>query len=279
MAMRYSFNMKIGFAALIVPAALFAQPTSLLIEDLTWTELRDAIAAGKTTAIYYAASIEENGPGVALGKHLFIAHHTAQKIAEELGDALVYPVMPFAPTGDPVHKTGAMRFPGTVNVSEQAFGLIAHDVAVSAIAAGFKNVALMSDHGGAGQEALKRVAAELDRVWKPKDVRVVYVPDLYFKEKDAMRKYLTEHNIAIDYHAGTDDTSEVMFIDKENKWVRRDKLVAELDNGRLFSKSGPIEAGETGVHGDQTKATPELGEMFIGHKIKFAVDQIRQLLR
>lgn len=39
--------------------------------------VRDAIAAGTTTAIYYAGSIEQNGPGIALGKHLFLAHYTA----------------------------------------------------------------------------------------------------------------------------------------------------------------------------------------------------------
>jgi creatinine amidohydrolase len=60
---------------------LKAQTPSLLIEDMTWTEVRDAIAAGKTTAIYYATSIEQNGPGMALGKHLFIAHYLSQRIA------------------------------------------------------------------------------------------------------------------------------------------------------------------------------------------------------
>ncbi len=41
---------------LLLPSVALAQSKSLLIEDLTWTEVRDAIAAGKTTAIYYAAS-------------------------------------------------------------------------------------------------------------------------------------------------------------------------------------------------------------------------------
>ena len=72
----------------------------------------------KTTAIYYAASTEQNGPGLALGKHIFIAHYAAQRIAEELGNALVYPTMPYAPAGDPIRKTD-MRFPGTVSVSEE----------------------------------------------------------------------------------------------------------------------------------------------------------------
>jgi creatinine amidohydrolase len=257
--------MKYCVALAFFAAAAFAQPKSVLIEDLTWTEVRDAIAAGKTTAIYYAGSIEQNGPGMALGKHLFIAHYTAQRIAEELGNALVYPTMPFAPTGDPENKMGHMRFPGSVNVSAEAYALIAQDVVRSAIAAGFKNIVLMSDHGGGGQEALKNVAADMDSAWKSKGVRIVYIPDLYFKEKEQMKAYLTAHNIPIDSHAGTDDTSEVMFIDKDGRWIRRDKLI----NGR----------GTEGVTGDQTKATPELGKMFIDYKIHDAVDQIRQLLK
>ena len=58
-----------------------------------------------------------------------------------------------------------------------------------------------------------------------------------------------------------------MFIDRENKWVRRDKLVK--DDGR----------GSTGVNGDQTIGTAELGKMFVGYKIKDAVDQIRTLVK
>ncbi len=54
----------IAFLVLLSPG-LTAQTSSLLIEDTTWTEVRDTIAAGKTTAIYYAGSTEQNGPGVA----------------------------------------------------------------------------------------------------------------------------------------------------------------------------------------------------------------------
>lgn len=247
---------------LLLPSVVLAQSKSVLIEDLTWMEVRDAIAGGKTTAIYYAASIEQNGPGLALGKHLFIAHYAAQRIAEELGNALVYPTMPYAIAGDPIKKTGHMRFPGTVSVLEETFGAVARDVALSAIAAGFKNVALMGDHGG-GQQTLKKVAEALNAEWSPKGVHVYYIPDLYHKEKEQMKEYLTKRNMAIDEHAGIDDTSEVMFIDKENKWVRKDKLAP--DDGKM------------GVRGDPTQASVELGKMFIEFKIKNAVTQIRSL--
>src|SRR2546422_7845141 len=121
----------------LLSSALAAQTQSLLIEDLTWTEVRDAIAAGKTTAIYYAGSTEQNGPHMALGKHNFIARYVSQRIAEKLGNALVYPVMPFGPTGDIATKTDHMRFPGSVSVSQDTFGAVAREVALSAIAAGF----------------------------------------------------------------------------------------------------------------------------------------------
>jgi creatinine amidohydrolase len=261
--------------------AIHAQPNSLLIENMTSTEVRDAIAAGKTTAIYYAASIEQNGPGMALGKHVFIAHYLAPKIAAQLGNALVYPTMPFATTGDwgltdagsieQGKKTGHMRYAGSINLSEETFGAVAHDVALSAISAGFKNVVLMCDHGGAAQSQLAKVAEKMNQEFSPKGIHVYHVPDLYFKEKDVMKEYMSKHGLPLDAHAGTDDTSELKYVDKmvngpSPKWIRPDKLV----NGH--------DGDGTGVNGDQTKATLELGKMFTDAKVSLAVNQIKQLI-
>jgi creatinine amidohydrolase/Fe(II)-dependent formamide hydrolase-like protein len=240
---------------------------SVYVEDLTWQEVRAAIAAGKTSAIIYTGSTEQNGPHLALGKHNFIAHYVAGRIAEELGDALVYPTLPFAPTGTRVGKTGHMRFAGSVSVDPEIFLGIVRQVAESALVAGFRNVFVMGDHGG-GQAELKLAAEELDNEWSPRGVRVYYVPDPYFKEKEQMRQHLSERQIPYDAHAGTDDTSEVMYIDSEHKWIRRDKL-APSD-----SKQEPL----TGVDGDPTKATPELGKLFLGYKVSNAVSQIRARL-
>ena len=46
--------------------------------------VRDAMAAGKTTAIIYAGGTEQNGPHMSLVKHNLIAHHVAGQIAEKL---------------------------------------------------------------------------------------------------------------------------------------------------------------------------------------------------
>jgi creatinine amidohydrolase/Fe(II)-dependent formamide hydrolase-like protein len=252
--------------AAVFPPSSFAQEARrpVLIEDMTWTEVRDAIVDGRTTAIIYVGSTEQNGPHMALGKHNFIAHYVAQRIAEQLGDALVYPTLPFAPAGDPVAKTGHMRFPGTVSLTPAVFESVVHAIGLSAITAGFRQVYIMGDHGG-GQEQLRAAAESLDAAWRLRGVRVRYVADLYYKEKEQMRAYLAERHIAPDLHAGTDDTSELMFIDSLGHWIRTDKL----------ARSDSTQQAITGVDGDPTKATREMGRVFIGYKVADAVAQIK----
>ena len=247
---------------LLLAAQAAAQPGSLFIEDLTSPEVSAAIASGKTAAIYYAGSTEQNGPHMATGKHNFVARYVAQRIAETLGDALVYPVMPFAPTGDAMRKTDHMRFAGSVSVSDATYSAVAREVALSAIAAGFRRVFLMGDHGG-GQAALGRVASGLDGEWRGKCVRVHHVPDLYFRTEEQVREYLALRGLSAGAHAGMPDTSELMFVDRDNRWVRRDRL-APGD-------------GSNGVDGDPRQASVESGKLFIRFKIDNAVRQIRGL--
>jgi len=92
-----------------------------------------------------------------MGKDVFIARYLAAKIAEQVGNALVYRVMPFAPTGDwgvvqpgtmdPTQKSRHTRYNGSVRLSKETFGAVAHDVAMSAIAAVFKDVVPMGRPG------------------------------------------------------------------------------------------------------------------------------------
>ena len=90
--------MAIGL--LLAATTAFAQTRSVFTEDLTWMEIRDAIAAGKSTAIVYAGGIEQNGPHMILGKHDQIVAWTAERIASELGHTLVAPVVSYVPEGD-----------------------------------------------------------------------------------------------------------------------------------------------------------------------------------
>ena len=143
-------------------------------------------------------------------------------------------------------------------------------MALSAITAGFKNVVFIEDHGG-GQQTLSKVAEAMNKEFGANGIHVYHIPDLYYKEKEVMLDYLPKHGFPIDSHAGTDDTSEVMWVDKQvngnnPKWIRKDKLV----------KSTPGDG--TGVTGDQTGATFEMGRIFTDAKARLAIDQIKSLI-
>jgi creatinine amidohydrolase len=256
--------MKIFSVVLFFFTAIFAsaKSNSVYIEDLTWPEVRDAIAGGKTAAIYYAGSTEQNGPHMALGKHNFIAHYVAGKLADRLGNALVYPTMPFAPTGDAIKKTEHMRFPGSVTIPDELFGRVAHDVALSAIASGFRFVFLLGDHGG-GQEALAKTAEQLDDEFGPKGIHVYYIDGAAHEEP--LRVFLKGHNLPPESHGGIDETSELMYIQTDHDWIREEK----------FAPADPA----VGVEGDPRPSSAKLGKIFLGMKIEIELQQIRLRLR
>ena len=91
------------FVFVIVARAALAQaPGTVFLEDLTWTELRDQIGAGKTTIIVPIGGVEQSGPDMALGKHDVRVRALSQKIALALGNALVAPVIAYVPEGGPL---------------------------------------------------------------------------------------------------------------------------------------------------------------------------------
>ena len=53
-------------AALVLVASVASSQTRFLhVEDLTWPELRDAVAAGAASVMVHAGGVEQNGPLMA----------------------------------------------------------------------------------------------------------------------------------------------------------------------------------------------------------------------
>ena len=83
----------------------------IYLEDLTWTELRDRIAAGATTAIIPIGGTEQSGPAIALGKHNVRVKILAGQIAGALGNAIVAPVVAYVPEGTISRRPAIWDFP------------------------------------------------------------------------------------------------------------------------------------------------------------------------
>ena len=259
-----ALGLGLGLNAVAQPAGKLP---SVHLEELTWTEVRDAIQAGTTTALIYTGSTEQNGPHLVLGKHNFIARHVAGRIATELGNAIVYPVLPYAPTGDSAARSGHMRFPGSIHLSTTTFRAVVRDLALSALAAGFRQVFLLGDHGD-GQNELSAVARELDGLWMTRGQRVFYVPAVYVLQEQQVRAYLSAVGITGDGHGGAADTAELAFIDRQGQWVRTD----------AWARSSNQTEQVSGVSGDPLRADAAMGRTFIDYKITNGVRQIRELM-
>lgn len=251
-----------SFLLLFLACFAVPPPSRVLLEEMTFTEVRDAIQAGKTTVLIFNGSTEASGPHLALGKHNFRARYLGERIARELGNALVAPVLPFAPTGS------LMKFPGTINLSPETFAKVNEEVADSLVKAGFKNIILMGDHGG-NQEPLKKLAPELDVKYRPRGVRVFFSSDGYAKSDAQVEAYLKEHGYPPSNHAGIADTSELWAVDA--KYIRPSKMAM----GDPINASGEI--GPSGVQGDPRRSSAALGRTFNDIKVKNAVAEIRRL--
>ena len=120
---------------------------SVFIEELTWVEVRDALEAGKTTAIVATGGIEQNGPYVATGKHNYVLQATTEAIARKLGNALVAPIVEFVPEGDIEPPSGRMKYPGTISLREETFQSLLTDICGSLKQHRFTDIILIGDSG------------------------------------------------------------------------------------------------------------------------------------
>ena len=259
-----------GVAGLAIALAVASRPLTaplpdtVEIADMTWVEVRSAIARGYTTVIVPSGGIEQNGPHMILGKHDYIVRWTAARIAGALGRALVTPVIPFVPEGDYDPPDGHLRFPGTVGVSEQVFAGMLDGIARSLKAGGFTTICFIADHGGSLKPQAE-VAARLTREWAQQQIRVIDVSDYYADEAQTdFLKAQGETPATIGQHAGIADTSELMAVHPQG-----------VDLGRFAG--APFTLERNGVSGDPMKASAERGRALIDIKVAAAVRQIKAL--
>ena len=237
-------------------------PDTVFLERMTWPEVRDALAAGKTTVIVPTGGTEQNGPHMALGKHNVRIAANAEAIARRLGNTLVAPVVALTPEGGIDPPTGHMRFSGTISIPDPVFRQVLEYTARSLKQHGFRNIVFIGDSGPnqAGQNA---VAATLNAEWAGSMTRVHAIPGYYRSDPEGDAAEMMKFGIRrdeIDNHADVRDTSQMMAVDPT--MVRTDKR----ERGD----------GKNGVQGDPRRATAEIGRVLNARTVERTVGLIRQ---
>jgi creatinine amidohydrolase/Fe(II)-dependent formamide hydrolase-like protein len=257
------FWLALAFACL-VGSAQAQSPRSVYLEELTWTELRDAVKSGSTTILVPIGGTEQNGPAMVLGKHNVRVRALAGKIAGGLTHTLVAPVLAYVPEGSVNPPSAHMRFPGTITIPEAAFEATLEYAARSFKQHGFRDIVFLGDHGGY-QKSLKRVADKLDREWSATPVRVQAL-EAYYRAVEAdyaqalKRQGYSEAEIGT--HAGVADTSLAMAVDPA--LVRVERL------------HGPKLAAAEGVYGEPSRANAQAGQLGVDLIVARSIAAIEQ---
>ena len=122
------------------PRALAADAPNVEFEMMTWPEVKQALASGKTTALVYTGGTEQRGPQNIIAGHNYIGREVVKHIAEKLGNAIAMPVLPFTPAqADPEN-------PGNIDLPAGTLAMVLENISEGAIANGFKNVEIGRAH-------------------------------------------------------------------------------------------------------------------------------------
>ena len=260
----------------ILAGPLGAQSPQPLVEfgEMTWVEVKNALAAGKTTALYYTGGTEHRGPQNVNGGHNHMARATVKAIALALGNAIAMPVLPYTP------NNASATLPGTIGLTPELLGPILERLAEQAIASGFKNVVLMGDHGGGQPGVYRDVATKLDAKYAAQGIRVIYADSVYAPAQDDFEKSLRERGYPPSGHAGIFDTSEMIYVCGKD-CVRMEELKNALgDPVRLPGqpRDTTTPRRNNGISGDARRSSAELGKELFDLRVKYAVSQIRREL-
>jgi creatinine amidohydrolase/Fe(II)-dependent formamide hydrolase-like protein len=235
---------------------------SVFLEDLTWLEVRDALRAGKTTAIVATGGIEQNGPYLVANKHNIVLRATTEAIARKLGNALVAPIVAFVPEGDIDPPTGHMKYPSTISLTEDTFRRLLTDITSSLKTHGFRHIILIGDSGG-NQPGMKAVAADLAAKWKGSGTTIHFIPEYY--DYPGVAKWLATQGVRQTDEGIHDDfaiTSQMMVIDPASVRLRQ-----RMANGK---------ATINGVDLVPVEKSVEWGKKVVNYRADITVAAIRK---
>lgn len=257
--------------------------STVLIEEMSWIEIRDAIASGKKTVLLVAGSIEQHGPQLPVMADSLVGQYIAQQAALQLGNALVAPVL------QPALAEHHMGFPGTITVDIDTFVAVLTHTCTSLADAGFENIVLISAHGG-NTDAMIAYAPRIAKMLLGKANVYMATAPVTPEEARQRIKLAERYNISVGQagvHAGWTETSMVLAIRPD--LVHMDKAERGLDDPEFYSPEkqkrnqlqgfavGVKPLSPNGILGDPRGATAEAGKELLALRVRELVDTVRSL--
>ncbi len=242
-----------------------AAPANVFLEELTTQQVTAALQQGTRTIIIPVGGTEQSGPHLTLGKHNIRVRVLAGKVAQQLGDTLVAPVLAYVPEGRVDPPTEHMRFAGTISIPESTFVSVLEGATRSLWQHGFHNVVLVGDHGGY-QSAMQALASRLTTSGAKSGNRVFFIGAYYRATQTTYVDSLKAHGLSpsqIGSHAGSADTALQM-------------AVAPATVFPDFFEQAARDGAKGGTVGDPRAASASLGQAGVDVVVRDSVAAIRK---
>jgi creatinine amidohydrolase len=234
-------------------------PNTVWLEEMTWMDVRDALAAGKTTAIIATGGMEPNGPWLVTGKHNHVLRVNCEVIARKLGNALCAPIVKFVPEGSIDPPSGHMLSPGTISTREGTFRALLTDIAQSLKQHGFERIILIGDSGG-NQDGQRAVADSLTAIWQGQPI-IAHVQEYY--DYGAVTDFLAQKGV----QQGDDKLHDDVAI----------SLNMFLDDPRSIRLAERVKAGKATINGvslENRARTTELAQQLVEFRTTVTLEAI-----
>jgi creatinine amidohydrolase/Fe(II)-dependent formamide hydrolase-like protein len=246
-----------------------------LLEEMTWPEIKEALAEGYRTVIIVAASIEQHGPQLAELTDTAIGQAYAIDLAKRLGKALVAPVI------RPGLSKHHLALPGSLSLRPEIFAGVVEDYVSCYVKHGFENIVLFSSHGG-NVKALETIAENL----RGKYPEVKIVTGISLEALGELQRRLEKmENVpagACGGHACDFETSVMLALHPEH--VRMDKAqpgyvgTPSPELLERFFTEGVTAISPIGVMGDPSRADAERGRRYFQQRQELLAKTVMEKL-
>jgi creatinine amidohydrolase len=250
---------------------------SVLLEELSWPEVDEALGGGMRTVLIVTASMEQHGPHLPMLTDTAIGHAVGERIARKLGNALMAPVI------RPACSDHHLAFPGSLSLPAEVFIDTVIAYVRSLAPHGFDTFILISSHGG-NFAPLAVAATRLRAEFAPKGVRIVEFAGLpaLLETMKVMVDAAAEMGAPQDVdaiHADVTETSIMMA--RHPHLVATGRLEAgflgRVDAEELFRR-GFRAVTPNGIFGDPRRARAEIGEVVLERLADHIVAHVRRTL-
>ena len=244
--------------------------STLHLERMTWPDVREEIAKGRTTVVVPFGAVEQHGPHLPLGTDAIFGDEIGLAVAERL-DAFLAPTVR---VGFSAHH---MAFAGTLTVDEGAFQAVAGQIVRALAEHGFQRIVLLPTHGG-NFRPLGGAVAGLPAI---DGVKVITFPDVGML-LNAILPVASEMGLTPaegGVHAGEWETSMMLALRPELVRMERaeEGYVGDLASGvQRFFNEGVHVLAENGIFGDPRRASAEAGRKYIRNIVETVVRTVEE---